>query len=112
MLAFAGIEPARFRAISLAQQFAEKLHAFTRKWEDRENTRVKDLVDMILILEMSPPDPKVTRIVIEQIFDRRGTHPLPQEIPSPPVTWVGYYGAMAREIELSHVDSAVPTLLE
>jgi predicted nucleotidyltransferase component of viral defense system len=104
MLAFAGIVPARFRAISLAQQFAEKVHAFTRKWEDRENTRVKDLVDITLILEMRPPDPKETRIAIERIFEGRGTHPLPQEIPSPPVSWVGSYGAMASEIGLTHVE--------
>lgn len=104
MLAFAGIVPARFRAISLTQQFAEKVHAFTRKWEDRENTRVKDLLDMTLILEISPPDPKVTRIAIERIFERRGTHSPPREIPSPPVTWAGSYGAAAREIGLAHVN--------
>jgi predicted nucleotidyltransferase component of viral defense system len=104
MLAFAGIAPARFRAISLAQQFAEKVHAFTRKWEDRENTRVKDLVDMTLILETGPPDPRATRMAIEGIFERRGTHPPPREIPNPPATWAGSYDAAAGEIGLTHVN--------
>lgn len=102
-LAFAGIPPVRFRAISLPQQFAEKLHAFTFPWEDRENTRVKDLVDITLILESSPPEPKIARTALEGIFEGRGTHKLPTRISDPPATWVGSYGLMAREIGLAHV---------
>ena len=102
-LAFAGIVPVRFRAISLSQQFAEKVHAFTLPWEDRENTRVKDLVDITLILESTPPEPKMARIALERIFEGRGTHTLPTGIPDPPATWVGSYGSLAREIGLAHV---------
>lgn len=102
-LAFAGIEPRRFRAISLAQQLAEKVHAMTRPREDRENTRVKDLVDITLILESSPPEPKMARVALERIFEGRGTHSLPTVIPDPPPTWPGSYGALAREIGLAHV---------
>jgi len=102
-LTFAGIVPRRFRAISLAQHFAEKVHALTRPWEDRENTRVKDLVDITLILESSPPEPGIARVALERIFEGRGTHTLPTGIPDPPVTWVGSYGSLAREIGLAHV---------
>lgn len=102
-LGFAGIEPRRFRAISLAQQLAEKVHAMTRPREDRENTRVKDLVDITLILESSPPEPKIARAALEGIFEGRGTHKLPTKIPDPPATWVGSYGALAKEIGLAHV---------
>ena len=102
-LAFAGIEPRYFRAISLAQQLAEKVHAMTRPREDRENTRVKDLVDITLILESSPPEPKIARAALEGIFEGRGTHTLPTKIPDPPPTWVGSYGVMAREIGLANV---------
>ena len=103
-LAFADIVPVRFRAISLSQQFAEKVHAFTLPWEDRENTRVKDLVDMILILESTPPEPKIARVALERIFEGRGTHTLPTGIPDPPATWGGSYGSLAREIGLAHVE--------
>lgn len=103
-LAFAGIFPVRFRAISLSQQFAEKVHAFTLPWENRENTRVKDLVDIILILESSPPEPEIARVALERIFKGRGTHALPPAIPDPPATWVGSYGAEAAEIGLTHVN--------
>lgn len=115
-LVFAGITPRRFRAISLPQQFAEKVHALTRRWEDRENTRVKDLVDITLILESSPPEPKVARIAVERIFEGRGTHtlPTPTGIPDPPPTWVGSYGVLAKEIGLAHVtiDEATSLLRE
>lgn len=47
-LGFAGISPATIYAISKEQQFAEKLHAYTLPRTDRFNTRVKDLVDMLL----------------------------------------------------------------
>jgi hypothetical protein len=104
MLAFAGILPGRFRAISLSQQLAEKIHAFTFPWEDRDNTRVKDLVDITLILETTPPEATAARSSLSGIFEGRRTHPLPTEIPDPPVTWVGSYGVVAREIGLTHVD--------
>ncbi len=103
ILTFAGIVPRRFRAISLAQQFAEKVHAMTRTWEDRENTRVKDLVDLTLILESNPPEPKMARVALERIFEGRDTHRLPTVIPDPPPTWPGSYRALASEIGLAHV---------
>jgi hypothetical protein len=55
-LTFAGVEPARVLAIPRAQQFAEKVHAYTFPWSGRLNTRTKDLVDLVLLLERSPPD--------------------------------------------------------
>jgi hypothetical protein len=50
-LAFAGIQSQEFPAISKEQQFAEKLHAYTLpRPEDRPNSRVKDLIDMNLLI--------------------------------------------------------------
>jgi Nucleotidyl transferase AbiEii toxin, Type IV TA system len=50
LLDFAGIEPAVVRAITAQQHLAEKIHAYTRRYGNRESTRVKDLVDMALLL--------------------------------------------------------------
>ncbi|MGH3933482.1 MAG: nucleotidyl transferase AbiEii/AbiGii toxin family protein [Pseudonocardiaceae bacterium] len=33
-------------AVDLLQHFAEKLHALTREYPDRSNTRIKDLADL------------------------------------------------------------------
>jgi hypothetical protein len=56
LLAFAGIPPAAVMAISRPQQFAEKLHAYTFPWAGRLNTRTKDLVDLVLLIERGIPD--------------------------------------------------------
>jgi predicted nucleotidyltransferase component of viral defense system len=51
-LGFCGIVPPIFKMISVEQQFAEKLHAYTLPRENRTNTRVKDLIDMVLLGKM------------------------------------------------------------
>lgn len=51
VLEFAGIPAAMVLAVPKAQQFAEKVHAYTFPWQDRTNTRTKDLVDLALFIE-------------------------------------------------------------
>jgi hypothetical protein len=102
ILDFSGIPPKRFRTVSLGQQVAEKIHAFTFPWKDRENTRVKDLVDVVLILEVSPPDPRTTRSALEAVFSARAAHPLPISLPHPPGSWANSYSASAKELGLIH----------
>ena len=49
-LGFAGITPPIVALLSKEQQFAEKLHAYTLPGRIRPNSRVKDLVDIALLL--------------------------------------------------------------
>ena len=55
-LGFAGIPGANFPAVSPEEQFAEKLHAYTLPRVGRENSRVKDLVDLVLLIERTQLD--------------------------------------------------------
>ena len=48
-LGFAGIESSRVRMIAREQQFAEKIHAYTLP-RNAANSRVKDLVDLALLI--------------------------------------------------------------
>ena len=48
-LGFAGIESSRVLMIGREQQFAEKIHAYTLP-RNTANSRVKDLVDMALLI--------------------------------------------------------------
>lgn len=48
-LAFAQISSATVTAISGEQQFAEKVHAYTLPRIQNPNSRVRDLVDMVLL---------------------------------------------------------------
>jgi hypothetical protein len=105
-LGFAGVEPAKVWAIPKAQQFAEKIHAYTLPWTDRPNTRTKDLVDLALFATVDPPDNADIRAALEATFQRRNTHPVPAELPPPPESWTLTFAAMAREAELAAVDLA------
>jgi hypothetical protein len=77
LIGFAGIEPAQARAIPKAQQFAEKVHAYTFPWTDRENTRSRDLVDLVLLIERGDLDPAVIRDAVVETsiaYRRRPRH--------------------------------------
>lgn len=101
MLEFAGIAPATVLAVPKSQQFAEKVHAYTFPWTDRTNTRTKDLVDLVLFLEQGGfPDLAELRSALAATFGRRHSHPLPVELPPPPVSWENDYAAMAIEAQL------------
>ncbi len=100
LLAFAGIRPAMVLAISTPQQFAEKLHAYTHLWTDRVNTRTKDLVDMVLLIEMHSIQPADVAIAVERTFFRRNTHPIPLELPDPPLLWDENFASLAAEAQL------------
>jgi hypothetical protein len=100
-LDFAGVEPARVLAIPKAQQFAEKLHAYTLPWTDRPNTRTKDLVDLVLFVTIDQPSKQAIRAAVEATFQRRNTHPIPSELPLPPESWRATYSEMAKDALLT-----------
>ncbi len=101
ILEFAGLEAAVVLAIPKAQQFAEKVHAYTFPWEGRLNTRAKDLVDLVLLIERGLPDAGRIAGALEVTFMARGTHPLPKSLPPPPPFWARDFPAMAGEAGLS-----------
>jgi hypothetical protein len=106
-LGFAGIAPGQFIAISKEQQFAEKLHAYTVPRPDAPNSRVKDLVDMILLIQMATMDRAVLDRAIQTTFELRGTHAVPQVLPKPPESWTSPFDVMTKEcgIELTLSDA-------
>lgn len=101
-LAFAGIKPIGIPAIPLELQVAEKLHAYTQTYEGgRASTRVKDLVDLALIAELSSLDAATLRREIDSNFDHRATHPPPKALPSPPPEWGLPFRRLAEEVGIS-----------
>ncbi|MBF5059624.1 hypothetical protein NEPTK9_001140 [Candidatus Neptunochlamydia vexilliferae] len=92
-----GIENPKMRMISIEQQFAEKLHAYSLPREQRVNTRAKDLVDMLLLLELREIDGESLIDVVQKIFRVRRTHPLPKNLEPPPPEWALVYEALANE---------------
>jgi hypothetical protein len=98
-LGFAGIETARVRMIAREQQFAEKIHAYTLP-RNSPNSRVKDLVDLALLIGSGELDDDRIQQALRLTFDRRGTHDLPAALPSPPSDWQGPFEALAQECGL------------
>jgi len=111
LLSFAGFESFEVEAADVAQQFAEKSHAMTRPWDDRDNTRVKDLADMVAFIN-SGLDPVRAMTAARHVFAVRDTYPLPDNIPDPPLFWNEDYPAFADELGLTEtsVDQAMLTL--
>ena len=101
LLAFADIAPAQVLAIPKAQQFAEKIHAYTYPWTERQNTRTRDLVDLLLLLERQPPNSEDVRASIAATFTARGTHPVPESLQEPPADWAAEFAEMAAEVQLA-----------
>jgi hypothetical protein len=95
--AFAGLPRARVPAVSPEEQFAEKLHAYTLPRTGRENTRVKDLVDLVLLIEQAKLDATRLGKSIRETFQRRNTHSIPPALAPPPATWSGRFSEMAEE---------------
>ncbi|MDQ0830726.1 hypothetical protein QF032_002570 [Streptomyces achromogenes] len=97
-LAFAGTPQRTMEAVDRRQHFAEKLHAFTRDYGDRPNTRVKDLVDLVLLTEDGLPGDAALASSVRHVFTVRGTHDVPVELPDPPPRWRDSYPELAREL--------------
>jgi hypothetical protein len=100
-LGFAGVTSTTFRAVSPEEQFAEKLHAYTLPRVGRENTRVKDLVDMVLLIERTTMNAARLPKAIQETFQRRQTHEIPRALASPPASWSKPFAEMAVECGLA-----------
>jgi hypothetical protein len=114
-LGFAGIETPRVRIIAREQQFAEKIHAYTLP-RKAANSRVKDLVDLALLIGSGGLNQPRTRDALRLTFERRGTHDLPARLPPPSPDWQVPFQALARECglptDVAAVFAAVQEYLE
>ena len=96
-------------AVDIAQHAAEKFHALCQIFPGaRQNTRVKDLLDIILFVEASLlPDPNLPARIASVFMSRDGVLP-PETLPTPPASWREDYlllatstGAETTDIELA-----------
>jgi hypothetical protein len=84
LLSDLGLEPVEVLLVPLARHVAEKLHACTRTYQGRGTTRARDLVDLLLIHRHAGVDPERLRDAIAAVFQRRGTHGVPERLPPAP----------------------------
>jgi hypothetical protein len=98
-LSFAGIAPPQVQTISREQQFAEKLHAYTLP-RSSSNSRVKDLIDLALLIGSGEFSPTRAADALRLTFQRRLTHELPVALLGPPQDWERRFQALADECQL------------
>jgi Nucleotidyl transferase AbiEii toxin, Type IV TA system len=72
-LGFAGIASPSLYMIPREQQFAEKLHAYTLPRRGAANTRVRDLVDMVLLIQSGTLTNDKVAEAVRVTFERRRT---------------------------------------
>ena len=104
LLDFAGVPAFQIALYPLTQQFAEKIHAYTYPWQNRISTRVKDLVDIILLIDLGQLDPDRCRNALRATFEDRQTQELPTRLPRPAPEWAEAYATLAGDLDLSAQD--------
>jgi hypothetical protein len=89
--------PENVPVVGLPYLVAQKLHACTEQFDDRDNPRVRDLIDLQLIQRLLREDdlPRV-RDACVAIFETRGTHQCPPGLAAP-ATWPAAYKRLVAE---------------
>jgi predicted nucleotidyltransferase component of viral defense system len=96
-LAFAGVGPREVEIIDVHRHGAEKLHGMLRTVGDRDNTRVRDLLDLVLLAEHELIDPRRLAIAVRDVWDDRNSSPPPAAFPALPASWPERYERLVAE---------------
>lgn len=101
LLNFAGIPSVSIALLPREYHFAEKIHAYTRPRSGADNSRVRDLADLVLLIEEGKLVDVKTTQAIQAAFKQYNTHPLPEKLNPPPESWKEPFSQLAQEIDLS-----------
>jgi len=101
LLAFAEIPPIKILCYPLTQQVAEKIHALSRTYQSGEVSRVKDVVDILLIASSERFSSRKLRDSITSTFQNRNSSDLDTSIPRINSIYSRDYASMARQIGLT-----------
>ena len=93
---FAEIQAPSIAMIAREQQFAEKIHAYTVP-RPGPNSRVRDLVDLRLLIASGSLDASRCAEALRRTFERRNTHELPKELVPPAADWDRPFRVLAEE---------------
>ena len=106
-LAFAGIPATIVEVVDIHRHAAEKFHGMLRDLGERENSRVRDLVDLVILLEHEMLDMSAVAAACVQVWsERNGTMP-PATLPALPYSWPRSYERLAADLDLDARSFAV-----
>jgi hypothetical protein len=106
LLSFADLKQTRVPCYPVAQQIAEKLHAYTRPHKSGISSRVKDFVDILLLAGLGEIKKSELQLGIQATFNNTGTHRLPANLPPPPKRWTQSYKKMIKTLDLDEISLA------
>src|SRR5215218_2794260 len=98
-----GLTDVIVEAVDVYQHAAEKFHAYARIYaRDRPSSRVKDLVDLVLLIESGLlVDPIRLGQRLEVVYAERDRTLPARELPAPPLDWAIPFAALAADLDLT-----------
>lgn len=106
LLAFSGITPAVVPCYPVSQHIAEKVHAYVRPHPTGANTRVRDLVDLVLLARNCSVDGAKLHAALQATFAARDFGTLPLSLPDPPTDWRPSFKLLCAQVGLGDLDLA------
>ncbi|MGE0000054.1 MAG: nucleotidyl transferase AbiEii/AbiGii toxin family protein [Ilumatobacteraceae bacterium] len=100
LLAFAGVPASVVEIIDIHRHAAEKLHAMTRDFGDRENSRLRDLVDLVLMLEHEMLTSSLLAARTTAVWAEREQSNPPRDLPPLPESWANRYGPLTEQLDI------------
>jgi hypothetical protein len=97
LLDFAGIPATEVEVVDANRHAAEKLHAMLRDFGERENTRVRDLVDLVLLVGHELLTVAIVADSVRQVWEERDGIGPPRVLPALPESWPARYERLAVE---------------
>ncbi len=99
-LEFAGVEDTVFEVVDINRHAAEKFHGMTREFGDRENSRVRDLADLVILIDNGLLDVSRLRASALDVWRERNQSLPPNELPALPGSWHERYRLLAIDQDL------------
>lgn len=99
-LDFAGIGAPAIEIVDVNRHAAEKLHGMLKEFGERENTRVRDLIDLVILTEHGLLDPPALRAEVGRVWAERESDEPPSRLPRLPAGWARRYERVAGEQRL------------
>lgn len=100
-LAFAGIVSPAIEIIDVNRHGAEKYHAMLKDFGHRENSRVRDLVDLVILVEHEMFEPRKLAAAVIQVWRERDGIAPPADLPPLPESWPVRYEQLALDHDLT-----------
>lgn len=99
-LDFAGIPTTDVEIVDVHRHAAEKFHAMTRDFGDRENSRVRDLLDLVILIENDLLSPGSVADAAREVWAERNGMDPPRQLPPLPASWPARYIRLADDYDI------------